>query len=180
MKISKAFVTLSFFTKCSLNKKQQYFSLANSGSQITWLGVHIYPQDPEYCLSFLSLVDCRKILSKQEMSILKINHKTWVKQPNYTQSYQELTHIIIACFKNGTHPMGPLWVKEELMSDGWGSQLWSDRQVFYSLDIYIFPEMSMTMLFYCKVTSHRPHNVKIEIPLWNPPLVVQEHNKNFR
>lgn len=65
--------------------------------------------------------------------------------------------------------MGPLWIKEEVMSDGWGfSQLWSDRWVFS--DIYIFPEMSMTMLFYCKVTSHRPHNVKIERYLSEIPL----------
>lgn len=65
-----------FLTKCSLNKKQKHFSFANNGSQVTSLGVHIYPQDPEYCLSFLSLADWRKVLSKREMSILKINDKT--------------------------------------------------------------------------------------------------------
>lgn len=51
-----------------------------------------------------------------------------------------------------------------------GASLNSGPTDRYFLDIYIFPEMSMTMLFYCKVTSHRPHTVRIERYLSEIPL----------
>lgn len=164
------------FSLCSLkhhnNKNKSILAAANSGSQITWLDVHIYPQDPEYGLFFPpcwlqgDLVQTGNVSSENQSQ--DMSNTTKCRVLSRTES------SLLLALKKRNAPNGSL-VRKRRMSDGWGfSQLSSDIQVI--LDLYFFP---MKMLFYWKVASYGNHNVKdVKIPLWNPPLVIQEY-KNF-